>query len=150
MSVELAREVADAVLYEGYLLYPYRASSSKNQSRWQFGVLGPPRASADSFAEQPRMSMQCLVEPGDAAGAPSPRVTVRLRFLQVQDRTVQQLVAGGGTGPRYAAVERLVVGGRTWLSWQEATEHEIVLPAYDLLHLLELRTAPEARVEVPG
>jgi hypothetical protein len=39
-----ARAVADAVLYEGYLLYPYRASSSKNQSRWQFGVLGPRRA----------------------------------------------------------------------------------------------------------
>ena len=38
------RAVADAVLYEGYLLYPYRANSRKNQSRWQFGVLGPPRA----------------------------------------------------------------------------------------------------------
>ena len=38
-----ARAVADAVLYEGYLLYPYRANSRKNQSRWQFGVLGPQR-----------------------------------------------------------------------------------------------------------
>lgn len=38
-----ARSVADAVLYEGYLLYPYRATSRKNQSRWQFGVLGPRR-----------------------------------------------------------------------------------------------------------
>ena len=42
MNLELARAVADAVLYEGYLLYPYRASSAKNRSRWQFGVLGPP------------------------------------------------------------------------------------------------------------
>ena len=41
MSLELARRVADAVLYEGYLLYPYRATSGKNQVRWQFGVLGP-------------------------------------------------------------------------------------------------------------
>jgi len=39
-----ARTVADAVLYEGYLLYPYRASSGKNRTRWQFGVLGPPGA----------------------------------------------------------------------------------------------------------
>ena len=31
---ELARKVADAVLYEGYLLYPYRASAAKNQARW--------------------------------------------------------------------------------------------------------------------
>src|SRR4029453_6269418 len=38
-SFELARKVADAVLYEGYLLYPYRASAAKNQARWQFGGL---------------------------------------------------------------------------------------------------------------
>ena len=35
------RAVADAVLYEGYLLYPYRRSSAKNRVRWQFGVLTP-------------------------------------------------------------------------------------------------------------
>jgi hypothetical protein len=35
------RAIADAVLYEGYLLYPYRASSDKNRLRWQFGVLAP-------------------------------------------------------------------------------------------------------------
>ena len=40
MSTEYARAVADAVLYEGYLLYPYRATSAKNQSRWQFGSSG--------------------------------------------------------------------------------------------------------------
>ena len=39
----VARAVADAVLYEGYVLYPYRASAQKNQMRWQFGVLTPPR-----------------------------------------------------------------------------------------------------------
>ena len=38
---ESARAVADAVLYEGYLLYPYRKSSAKNRVRWQFGVLAP-------------------------------------------------------------------------------------------------------------
>lgn len=41
LGLEHVRTVADAVLYEGYLLYPYRASSHKNRSRWQFGVLGP-------------------------------------------------------------------------------------------------------------
>ena len=30
------------MLYEGYVLYPYRASARKNQIRWQFGVLMPP------------------------------------------------------------------------------------------------------------
>ena len=36
---ETARTVADAILYEGYVLYPYRASSRKNQVRFQWGVL---------------------------------------------------------------------------------------------------------------
>ena len=39
--VEHARKVADAVLYEGYLLYPYRRSAQKNRTRFQFGVLMP-------------------------------------------------------------------------------------------------------------
>ena len=47
-----ARAVADAVLYEGYLLYPYRASSRKNQCRWQFGVLGPPGAADAGLGEE--------------------------------------------------------------------------------------------------
>ena len=40
-ALEHARAVADAVLYEGYVLYPYRASAPKNRVRWQWGVLMP-------------------------------------------------------------------------------------------------------------
>ena len=32
-----AEAVADAVLYEGYLLYPYRANALKNARRATFG-----------------------------------------------------------------------------------------------------------------
>ena len=56
-GLSLARAVADAVLYEGYLLYPYRASSAKNQARWQFGVLGPPGAAAAGAGEEDRKSV---------------------------------------------------------------------------------------------
>ncbi|MGH9061955.1 MAG: hypothetical protein ACRDZY_20940, partial [Acidimicrobiales bacterium] len=41
-----AKGVADTVCYEGYVLYPYRASARKNQLRWQFGVLAPPSVAA--------------------------------------------------------------------------------------------------------
>ena len=41
MIFDDARAIADAVLYEGYALYPYRPSSPKNQLRFQFGVLAP-------------------------------------------------------------------------------------------------------------
>ena len=148
MTLDQARAVADAVLYEGYLLYPYRASSSKNRSRWQFGVLGPPQASPHSFAEQPSMTMQCLLEPvrDDGGWAPT-TVAVHLRFLQLQTRSVEQLGAGG-----YQPVEELLVDGRSVLSWQEATECEIRLPPYALDDVFPgASTEPaEHRVQVAG
>jgi len=89
MSLDQVRAIADAVLYEGYLLYPYRAGSAKNRSRWQFGVLGPPQAGPAAFAEAPDMAMQCLLTPAGAG------VRIRLRFLHVQVRQVQRLDPGG-------------------------------------------------------
>ena len=64
-SWDRARTIADAVLYEGYLLYPYRATSRKNQSRWQFGVLGPPGAADAGIGEDDTLSAQVLVD-GDS------------------------------------------------------------------------------------
>jgi len=61
--MDLAREVADAVLYEGYLLYPYRASSRKNQIRWQWGVLVPPAYAAAGHGEHASSRSECLLEP---------------------------------------------------------------------------------------
>ena len=58
-----ARAVADAVLYEGYLLYPYRANSRKNQTRWQFGVLGPAGAADAGIGEDDTLSAQVVVSP---------------------------------------------------------------------------------------
>jgi hypothetical protein len=45
---ETAAKIADAVMYEGYILYPYRASAMKNRFRWQFGVLGALDARSDA------------------------------------------------------------------------------------------------------
>ena len=56
---EVAR-VADAVLFEGYLLYPYRASAQKNRIRWQFGVLTPARGLPD---EPSATRTETLLEP---------------------------------------------------------------------------------------
>jgi hypothetical protein len=113
MTAEAARAVADAVLYEGYLLYPYRASAAKNRSRWQFGVLGPPAAASPAFAEDRRMAMRCLLPSAVRAGS----VTIHLRFLQLQAREL--LDADGRPVPS------LTVGDETLLSWDEAVEHEL-------------------------
>ncbi|MDJ0464257.1 hypothetical protein [Streptomyces sp. H27-C3] len=119
------RTVADAVLYEGYLLYPYRASSHKNQSRWQFGVLGPPSAAPGSFGEEPGMEMQCLLSaPGNTPAA----VTVHLRFLQLQVREVWRRGEDGS----HTAVGALNVDGVSVLSWDEAVEREVALSTVPL------------------
>lgn len=128
-GLDHVRTIADAVLYEGYLLYPYRASSHKNQSRWQFGVLGPPDAAPGSFAEEPGMAMQCLLTaPGDVPGGAGAQVTAHLRFLQLQVREVQRLEEDGSHTP----VGELVVDGLSMLSWDEAVEREIALGAVPL------------------
>lgn len=121
-GLDHVREVADAVLYEGYLLYPYRASAHKNRSRWQFGVLGPPSAAPASFAEDPGMEMQCLLSVPAGAVAPA-EVTVLLRFLQHQTRQVRRRDADGGD----TVVPELVVAGVPVLSWDEAVECEVHL-----------------------
>jgi hypothetical protein len=82
MSLDDVRRVADAVLYEGYILYPYRASAQKNRSRWQFGVLMPPAYAAADPSETTTARAECVFT---RDGEPSADVVVR--FLQVQRRT---------------------------------------------------------------
>ncbi|WP_329458582.1 hypothetical protein [Streptomyces sp. NBC_01497] len=125
-GLDPVRAVADAVLYEGYLLYPYRASSHKNRSRWQFGVLGPPNAGPASFGEEPGMTTQVLLAPTGAPGDAG--LTVHLRFLQLQVREVQRLERDGGHTP----VDSLTVNGTSVLTWDEAVEHELALPVMRL------------------
>ncbi|MDT4958902.1 MAG: hypothetical protein QOD31_2701 [Pseudonocardiales bacterium] len=129
MSLKLARTVADAVLFEGYLLYPYRSTSSKNRVRWQFGVLGPAGAAEASLGEESTMSAQCLLR-DDGGG----QVTVHLRFLQLQRRCVEQAT---DDPTRFDPVEQLNSGARTWLSWDEAIEQEVELEGCVLSELAE-------------
>ena len=88
-----ARAIADAVLYEGYLLYPYRANSRKNQSRWQFGVLGPHGAAHAGIGEDDSLSAQIPVRRTVTA------VTLVVRFLQLQHRHAERDLGGGRSSP---------------------------------------------------
>ncbi|ORW93361.1 hypothetical protein AWB92_13510 [Mycobacterium sp. IEC1808] len=109
-----ARAVADAVLYEGYLLYPYRGTSSKNQSRWQFGVLGPPGAAEAGLGEDDTLAAEFLVD-GSAA------LTLVVRFLQLQHRGAEREFAHGAFEP----VDELRTAAGSWLTWDEAVECEL-------------------------
>ncbi|WAC89880.1 hypothetical protein [Mycobacterium sp. Aquia_213] len=112
-SWDRARAVADAVLYEGYLLYPYRGTSSKNQSRWQFGVLGPPGAADASLGEDDALAAQFLVQDAEA-------ITLVVRFLQLQHRRAERELTDG----RFEPVAELTTPSGSWLTWDEAVECE--------------------------
>src|SRR5688572_33431047 len=83
MGVADAAAIADAILYEGYMLYPYRRSALKNRAGWTFGVIGP-RAEGHSRNE---LRFECLVVDG-----PATEVTATLRFLVPQSAGDQQAV----------------------------------------------------------
>ena len=119
--MDIAREVADAVLYEGYLLYPYRASAAKNQIRWQWGVLMPSAYAAAGHGEHASSHSEFLLEPGT-----DPVLHIRLRFLQMQHRS-------GGDGPVP--------------EFDEAVEHEID-SVVSVAELLE--TEQVIPVTIPG
>jgi hypothetical protein len=113
--LEQARQVADAILFEGYLLYPYRASAQKNQERFQFGVLMPPAYRAVDENEPSAAQTECVLE-----GRADATVTVLARFLQLQRRTVQ----AGSPGAGFKAVDSLQAGEVEHTPWDEATECE--------------------------
>jgi len=120
-----ARAVADAILYEGYLLYPYRQSSRKNQARFQFGVLMPPAYAAVDSGEPSASQTECLAE--CAADA---RVQILLRFLHVQQRLVEEAAGpdqsgSAQSGPaRWQDVPALTVDGTEFTRFTEAMERE--------------------------
>jgi hypothetical protein len=128
-----ARAIADAVLYEGYLLYPYRATSSKNQSRWQFGVVGPPGASELGLGEDDTLSAQFLVD-GDS------ELTLIVRFLQLQHRHAERATGSGGFVP----VDELTSGTQSWVTWDEAVECELPFGPFDL------GQSTTVQISVPG
>ncbi len=79
-----ALKVADAILYEGYLLYPYHQAAQKNRVRFQFGVLMPRGYDLVDPTEGSSCQTECLVECPDDA-----QVQIIVRFLHLQRRTAE-------------------------------------------------------------
>ncbi|MEU6251284.1 hypothetical protein [Streptomyces sp. NPDC047043] len=121
----LARQVADAVLFEGYVLYPYRASAAKNRLRWQFGVLVPPGWGTEC-EEHDFQHTECLMEPRKGA-----TLSVEVRFLRARRRTVQRACPDGG----FETVAELRLDDRVLVPWDEGAEErvEVVVPVDELL-----------------
>jgi hypothetical protein len=137
MTVSTLDRLVAATLYEGYILYPYRPSSVKNQVRWTFGGVHPRAWSEASGGTDPwTVQTDCLLRDGAAA-----EVSVHVRFLQLVTRTVARLEPPSPTFDdaaiaRLEAVEELRVLGVSHRGWEEATEHDIDCGSHELAALL--------------
>jgi hypothetical protein len=129
MNLAAVDQIAKAVLYEGYMLYPYRPSSVKNQQRWNFGVLCPQAYSeAQNASDAWTMQTECLVR-GDSATT----LEIRVHFLQLAARSIGEATIPHselprGETPAFRPVARLDVAGRIYQPWQEAIERDVILP----------------------
>lgn len=132
MNWSRAEQIADAVLYEGYLLYPYRPSAIKNRQRWNFGVVYPrvhfEQAPCDSWT----MHTECLVEADSGC-----RVQVRVRCLQLSLRSIGELEPSdrdlsGTELSAFRPVDRLAIGDRVFQPWQEAVLREVTPSAFEV------------------
>jgi len=141
MKFAIAQKIADAVLYEGYLLYPYRRSAAKNQVRWQFGVLFPRRYSESSGSDPWRMQTECLIEPGKVS-----MLDFKVRFLQLQARSVEEAMDVHGF--LFRPVDTLILDGKELFTWEEAIEREVGQGAITIDQLLS--SGREFSVDIPG
>lgn len=115
MKPAIVQQIANAVLYEGYMLYPYRASAVKNKQRFNFGALHP-EAWSNQNNDPYFMHTECLME-----GQVGNEVEVTVRFLHLLSREVYD--------PAGSPVQFLEVDGRLIQSWQEAGEREVAFTA---------------------
>jgi len=111
--------IARALLYEGYVLWPYRRSVAKNQRRWTLGGVFPRAYSEAGHADDAwLMRTECLVQA--EAGA---TFDVTVRLLHVVDRAVARVVDGVAT-----FADSITIGDETFLAWEEAVEREVIVP----------------------
>jgi hypothetical protein len=127
---EPARKVADAVLYEGYILYPYTASAPKNRIRWQFGVVVPEAYAVQGTGEASQMQTEVLLECDGSA-----EVDVLVRFLQVEARQVEAWRQAA-----FVPVESLALAAKKYVTFDEGVERELAI---------HLRLGIEDRTAVP-
>jgi hypothetical protein len=126
VNAAMVDKIVNAVLYEGYMLYPYRPSAVKNRQRFNFGVVYPRTYSeAGRGTDSWRMQTQCLV-----VGNEQTRCNVRVRFLRMVRRSIFQSLTPSRElsaieQENVRAVEMLEVDGKTFSAWQEAIEESI-------------------------
>ncbi len=128
MNFDGAEKIAAAILYEGYILYPYRPTAIKNRQRWNFGTLYPRVYAEAQRPQEPfRLVAECLAV-ADAKAS----LDVRISFLQL----VPTQIADKLTDPS--------------LAWDEAVERTSEHAGLRLGDLIASPLSLEIEIETAG
>lgn len=150
MKMEAIRDIANAVLYEGYLLYPYRHSAIKNRQRWTLGVVYPRDYSETRGGIEPwTMRTECLI-----IGGADTALDVTVRFLHLLTHSIGGVATCHTDAPEQdtaatapdvdspqpatpASASLSSVAGWVPDSWEEGVECEVVAASLALGDLLK-------------
>jgi len=146
MNEAQLEQIVEAVLYEGYLLYPYRASAKNHPTqRFTFGRVYPQAYSAAQNGAEPFIiQTECLAKPS----ADNCALSVTVRFLHPMAREVGWLSQPLSTWTDGAAlpieyVPELEVEGQRYQTWLEAVEQRLAIPP------INAASPAESRAEFP-
>jgi hypothetical protein len=152
MNFESAEKIAAAILYEGYILYPYRPTAIKNRQRWNFGTLYPRiYAEAQNPHEPFRLQAECIVLADENA-----TLDIKISFLQLLrrgralDEPASSVVLADPSLAWEEAIERtsehpqILLGGLLTQPQQLTLNLSEAAPHADIQALLTLRAEPIA------
>lgn len=124
------------------MLYPYRPTAVKNRQRFNFGVVYPRTYSeAQGGTDACTMQTECLL-----MGQENTQCKVRVRFLRMTERAVAKVKSPARALDEIRPEDlelapKVEIGGKSYLSWQEAVEETIEIPEFNL-HALAGQTTP--------
>jgi len=124
--MDSASTIAHAVLYEGYILWPYRHSARTSLERGASGCVFPKQWSSTSGTADPGVRCATVL----VKGRPTTTIDIRVRFLQIMQRQAASITPTG-----LEDIDDLMVAGEHYVSWDEAIEREASLPSLTLSEL---------------
>jgi hypothetical protein len=150
-------QLIDALLYEGYALYPYTPGTAKNATPTPFGILYPPTYAAALASTFERLELRCMLQ-----APPEAVLSAEVRFLaatgerheaaahrvRLADTSVATLAAPSVTGERVAEREVEIAGegkiaeeSPRWLRLALGLRvHELGPGSYEVVLAVENRT----------
>jgi hypothetical protein len=134
MEAELERLV-DALLYEGYALYPYTPGTTKNATPTPFGIIYPPAYAERNPSTFDRSRVECVLDPDEDAEvrgavrflqAAGERHEAAARSLDLEPVRLTALLDGGGAPVEFEFDGARRVTGRARIRAEEVPERGLV------------------------